>query len=95
MGNRGWSEATQFNCIQQDAKSGAYRRGSHTVRVNTLLGGIPCGPERKNSVAHTVRALPTLALRAYASVGLRDGFANPAHTVSAQVTQLNGRFAVL
>ena len=38
---------------------------------------MPGGPERKNSVAHTVRALPTLALRAYASVGLRDGFANP------------------
>ncbi len=51
------------------------------MRVNTRSGGIPCGPERKNSVAHTVRALPCLALRAYVSVGLRRGFANPAHAV--------------
>jgi len=56
-------------------------------------GGIPWGPERKNSVAHTVRALPTLALRAYASVGLRDGFANPVPTVSAQVAQFNEKLA--
>ena len=38
---------------------------------------MPRGPERKNRVAHTVLALPRLALRAYASVGLRQGFANP------------------
>ena len=35
------------------------------------------GPERKNVVSHTVLATPRLALRAYASVGLRQGFANP------------------
>ena len=35
------------------------------------------GPERKNVVSHTVLATPALALRAYASVGLREGFANP------------------
>ena len=33
--------------------------------------------ERKTSVAHTVRALPDLARRAYVSAELRYGFANP------------------
>ena len=35
------------------------------------------GPERKNRVSHTVLALPRLGLVAYASLGLRQGFANP------------------
>ncbi len=35
------------------------------------------GKERKNVVSHTVLATPALGLGAYASLGLREGFANP------------------
>jgi len=39
--------------------------------------GSTTGPERKNVVSHTVLATPRLGPRAYASSGLRQGFAYP------------------
>ena len=47
-------------------------------------GGLPYGQERKIGVGHTVAAPAALGLGAYASLGLRGAFANPAHMVSAR-----------
>jgi hypothetical protein len=61
---------------------------------------MPYGPERKNRVGesvaslhpHTVLALPRLGLVAYASLGLRQGFANPVHTSPVEVCAKDIRY---
>jgi len=66
-------------------RAGTQNAFGHTVASLRVRppGGFPWGPERKNSVAHTVRAPAGLRLGAYASLVLRRAFANPAPTVSA------------
>jgi hypothetical protein len=56
---------------------------------------MPYGPERKNVVSHTVLATPALGLGAYASLGLREGFANPVHTSPVDIYTRDKRYILI